>query len=74
MPGMNLLINMGFMFGPTLGYAFQIRSILLTSSKGSFSENVSLIIIYANILRIFFWFEADYFVALLVQSLLMVCL
>lgn len=67
----NILFSIAFIFGPTSGYYFQYKLVKRTGSLGSFSTDVCAILIFSNILRIFFWFCQKFDIALLFQSIVM---
>jgi hypothetical protein len=49
-------LSQAMIFGPLIGFAFQHKLIKETKVIGSFSIDVCAILIFANILRIFFWY------------------
>lgn len=58
--------------GQVLPYIPQYRDIKRTKKAEAFSPFVSLILIIANTLRVFFWLGSDFPVVLLIQSLVMI--
>lgn len=60
------------MVGQALPYIPQYQSIKRTKRADAFSPFVSLILIVANSLRVYFWIGQDFPVVLLLQSLVMV--
>jgi len=63
----------GFMvIGPILGYIPQYRVINETHRSEGFSTLVSLVLLVANILRVFFWFGKKFHLVLLYQSVVMI--
>lgn len=69
---LNAAIDLGLIFGPTSAYFFQYRLIAEKKSLGTFSVFVCAILIFCNILRIYFWFGHPYDFALFLQSLVMI--
>lgn len=73
-------------FGPVLAYIPQFQMIKKNKSVGNFSLWVCAILIFGNILRIFFWYKlfrekyqnyhnrfgSHFKIALLIQSILMI--
>ena len=57
---------------PLLGYYSQYNLMKETRSVGSFSIDVCAILIFANILRIGFWFAKGFANNLLIQSFLVI--
>lgn len=57
-------------FGPNIGFIAQILKFREAKSSGGFSKFVSLILLIANILRIFFWIGKRFSAVLLYQSIL----
>jgi len=63
----------GFMVvGPVLGYIPQYRVINETHRSEGFSTLVSLVLLVANILRVFFWLGKQFQLVLLYQSVVMI--
>lgn len=69
---LNFCVDVGMIIGPTSGYFFQYNLIRRTKSLGSFSTYTCAILIFSNILRIYFWFGTRFATALLLQSILMI--
>ncbi|CAD8134519.1 unnamed protein product [Paramecium octaurelia] len=65
-------LNIGFVLGPLIGYVAQYQLIKSQKSVGSFSIDVCAILLFANLLRIVFWYEKRFENALLYQSILMI--
>lgn len=51
-----IVIPLALIFGPVIGYIPQYIEINKTKNYRAFSPLVSLILLLANILRIFFWY------------------
>src|SRR3990167_3825915 len=63
----------GFMvFAPVLPYLPQSYMIFSEKNSGGFSPHICLILLLANILRIFFWYGERFGLALLFQSVVMI--
>jgi len=69
---LNFCVDVGMIIGPISGYFFQYKLIKKTKSIGTFSTYTCAILIFSNILRIYFWFGTRFAFALLLQSILMV--
>ena len=67
-----MLFDILFVICPPLGFVAQYFEILKKNSMGSFSINVTLILLVSNILRVFFWFGKRFSVVLVYQSLFMI--
>ncbi|XP_069019378.1 solute carrier family 66 member 2 [Embiotoca jacksoni] len=59
-------------FGGTLPYVPQFQDIQKTSNTEGFSTRVCLVLLVANILRIFFWIGKQFELTLLLQSVVMI--
>lgn len=59
-------------FGGSLPYVPQYQEILKSSSTEGFSTRVCLVLLVANILRIFFWIGKQFELTLLIQSVVMI--
>jgi solute carrier family 66, member 2 len=74
-PSLSVLVNLllaGLMvFGPLIGYISQYREIKRTQSTGVFSIWICFILLVSNTLRVLYWLEERYEIALLLQSLCM---
>ncbi|KAL9657981.1 hypothetical protein ABK040_016631 [Willaertia magna] len=68
--GVGLDITM--IIAPTIGYVDQFREINKRKSNAAFSKFISLILLVANILRIFFWMWKRFEDTLLYQSIVMI--
>jgi len=66
------IVSFGMVFGPVLGYIPQYQEIKQTGNTEAFSTLVCLILLTANILRLYFWFGKRFEMALLFQSLVMI--
>jgi len=64
-------VDIFMVVGPSLCYIDQYRAILKQRSSDGFSSKVCLILIVANLLRVFFWLGKHFDPILLYQSLLM---
>lgn len=60
------------MFAPCSSFFIQISKIKETGTSEGFSKSIVLILLMANILRIFFWFGKRFSFVLLIQSFLMI--
>ncbi|EAR97330.2 PQ loop protein (macronuclear) [Tetrahymena thermophila SB210] len=69
---MDSLVDILMVFGPVYGYYSQYSKIKTEQSIGNFSIDVCAILLFANILRVLFWFGERYETPLLFQSLLMI--
>lgn len=67
-----IIIPIVLVVGPVIGYIPQYREIQATRNFRAFSPLVSLILLVSNILRIFFWVEKRFEIALLLQSVVMI--
>jgi hypothetical protein len=59
-------------FAPIIGYIAQLSKIRENKSSEGFSKKIILILLIANILRIFFWFGKKFATPLLLQSIVMI--
>jgi hypothetical protein len=59
------------MFAPCIGFFIQISKIKKCGSSEGFSKAIILILLIANILRIFFWIGKRFSIVLLIQSISM---
>ncbi|KAJ8271938.1 hypothetical protein COCON_G00107970 [Conger conger] len=59
-------------FGGVVPYVPQYQEILRTSNTEGFSTRVCLVLLLANILRIFFWIGRQFELTLLIQSVVMI--
>ncbi|CAO3625563.1 unnamed protein product [Cunninghamella echinulata] len=58
--------------GPVVGYIDQYRIILQKESSAGFNAKTCAILLFANILRIFFWLGKRFDTTLLIQSIVMI--
>ncbi|XP_039619439.1 solute carrier family 66 member 2 [Polypterus senegalus] len=68
----SLLASCMMVFGGVVPYIPQYQEIQRTSNTDGFSTRVCLVLLVANILRIFFWFGKQFEITLLLQSLVMI--
>lgn len=66
-----LVVGVGLVVGPTLGYAAQAYHIGKAKSSEGFSLAVPFILIMASLLRIYFWLGKQFDIFLLLQSVAM---
>lgn len=59
--------------GPVIGYVHQYHIIRKSKSVGTFSIDICGILLFANILRLNFYVFQKYQLALLFQSIIMIC-
>ena len=52
---LDCFFGFGMIFGPVIPYAAQAREIFDKKNSDGFSTRVSLILIVASIMRLFFW-------------------
>jgi solute carrier family 66, member 2 len=69
---LEIVADLGMIFGPCVGYMIQTRSMVATESAEGFSPYVSFILIVSNLLRIFWYQVAEFSTVILYASLLMV--
>lgn len=67
------LILIGMIFGPCIGYMIQTSQMIKTKTPESFSTYVSLVLLIANITRVYWWFIARFSTVIFCASLLMIC-
>ena len=65
-------VNMGVVFGPSIGYITQSLKFYRLGSSYGFNLTISLKILTANIFRIFFWIGKRFNIYLLYQSILVI--
>lgn len=65
---LSTVINIAMIFAPSIGYITQAIKFKIKKSSVGFSLYVCLVLIFSNILRIFFWFGKQFTTALLFQS------
>jgi len=51
----DIAVNLGIIFGPLIGYVAQLLVMKKKKSSEGFSIQGSVILVIANILRVFFW-------------------
>ncbi|KAI8096241.1 uncharacterized protein BX664DRAFT_290996 [Halteromyces radiatus] len=68
----HFLLSTGMIFGPVIGYIDQYRLINQTKTSTGFHPKTCAILLFANILRIFFWFGKRFDTTLLIQSIVMI--
>ncbi|KAK6479886.1 solute carrier family 66 member 2-like [Huso huso] len=71
-PLLSWLASCIMVFGGVVPYVPQYQEILRTSNTEGFSTRVCLVLLVANILRIFFWFGKQFESPLLFQSMVMI--
>ena len=59
-------------FAPSIGYIVQGLTFKNTQSSDGFSLYICLILLFANIMRVFFWFGKTFTIVLLYQSLVVI--
>lgn len=64
-----ILMDIVLIFGPNLAFISQIAKFRSSNSSEGFSKKISLLILTANILRIFFWYGKRFDISLLFQSI-----
>jgi len=72
MESLSLLTDIVLVVGPTLPYVFQAHSMYQNRSSDGFSPMTCLVLLIANILRIFFRFGRVFATYLLIQSIVMI--
>ena len=65
---LSTVINLAMIFAPSIGYITQAIKFKIKKSSVGFSLYVCLVLIFSNILRIFFWFGKQFTTVLLFQS------
>jgi len=68
---MKFLVDVGMVFGPIIGYVDQYNTVRKTNSSKGFSLAVSGILLFSNIIRIFYWALSRFEIALLFQAIVM---
>ena len=68
----NNLIDFAMVVGPSLSFYIQIFKIKKYKSSEGFSKLLTLILLAANIIRIFYWLGKDFSKILLYQSIIMI--
>uniref|UniRef100_A0A3P9M5B6 Si:dkey-246g23.2 n=1 Tax=Oryzias latipes TaxID=8090 RepID=A0A3P9M5B6_ORYLA len=69
---LSLLASLLMVFGGALPYVPQYQEIQRSSNTEGFSTRVCLVLLIANIMRIFFWIGKQFEVTLLLQSVVMI--
>lgn len=64
-----IFIDCVLIFGPNLAFISQIKKFQSSKSSDGFSKIICLLILLANILRIFFWYGKRFDIPLLFQSI-----
>jgi solute carrier family 66, member 2 len=67
-----LIVDIAIAIGPIFGYIAQLKLLKQTKALGSFSIDVCAILIFSNILRMYFWFTTGYAFNLFIQSILVI--
>ncbi|KAL6626095.1 hypothetical protein U3516DRAFT_582683 [Neocallimastix sp. 'constans'] len=65
------LVDVGMVFGPIIGYIDQYYTVKKTHSSQGFSLAICGILLFSNIIRIFFWTLEHFNYALLFQAIVM---
>ncbi|ORX55670.1 hypothetical protein DM01DRAFT_1024563 [Hesseltinella vesiculosa] len=68
----SVLLSIAMVIGPVVGYFDQVRLIVQSKSSAGFNRTTCAILLFANILRIFFWFGKRFDMTLLLQSIVMI--
>ncbi|KAI8375939.1 PQ loop repeat-domain-containing protein, partial [Radiomyces spectabilis] len=68
----SVLLSIAMAIGPVVGYVDQYFMIRRKQSSAGFNSITCAILLFANILRIFFWFGKRFDVTLLIQSIIMI--
>jgi len=68
---LKFLVDVGMVFGPIIGYVDQYFTVKKTKSSEGFSLAICGILLFSNIIRIFFWLLEHFNYALLFQALVM---
>lgn len=66
------LADILMIFVPSIGYFFQAKKFKETKSSKGFAKFLCLLILIANILRVFFWFGKKFSLILLFQSIVVI--
>lgn len=69
-----LLINLAIVFGPGIGYVTQSLKFIHNETSYGFSIGITNLLLFANLLRIFFWIGIRFNIYLLYQSILVITL
>ena len=57
---------------PSIGYIFQAKKFQQTKSSKGFAKSLCLLLLIANILRVFFWFGKQFLLPLLFQAIIVI--
>lgn len=68
----NNFVDCAMVVGPSLAFFIQIQAIKTVKSSEGFNKLLVLVLLVANILRIFFWYGKHFSLVLLFQSILMI--
>lgn len=66
------LIDIAMIVGPSLGFLIQVIKIKQTNTSEGFSKLLILVLLVANIFRVFFWIGKQFSLVILYQSILMI--
>ena len=66
------LADLMMIFIPSVGYYFQAMKFKQTKSTKGFAKFLCLLLLIANILRIFFWFGKKFALSLLYQAIVVI--
>lgn len=69
---LKLAVDLLMVFVPSIGYFFQAVKFQKTKSSKGFSKTLCLLLLLANILRIFFWIGKKFSITLLNQSIVVI--
>lgn len=67
-----ILCDILMIFSPSIGYIAQAIKFKQTKSSEGFSKYMCLILLFANLLRIFFWIGKQFTIVLLYQSIIVI--
>lgn len=68
----DFLLDVGMVFGPTIGYIDQIRIMIRDKTSNGFSRLSCLILLSSSLLRVYFWYLKQFSIVMLFQSLVMI--
>ncbi|ORX61812.1 hypothetical protein DM01DRAFT_1332391 [Hesseltinella vesiculosa] len=68
----SIVLSFSMVFGPIVGYIDQYRIIKQRHSSEGFNSKACAILLFANILRVFFWLGKRFDTTLLLQSIVMI--
>jgi len=69
---LKITVDLMMIFIPSIGYIFQAIKFKQTKSSKGFSKTLCLLLLLANILRIFFWLGKPFSITLLYQSIVVI--